>query len=717
MDTHASILAFVDLGLTWNIVQFIIGLGVMVFVHELGHFLAAKAVGIKVERFALGFGPRVLGFKPGETDYCINALPLGGYIKMLGQEDFAPLKDEEEVDPRSYNAKTVGQRMLVIAAGVIMNAITALIMFTIIGMIGHEFRAPILGEVGPHSPAAEAKVTWVAGPEGAAEPNAPVGLASGDRVTRIEGPGVMLAVLGSDVERFDSIQMTSAMSGRGDRFKLTFERKVDGNTWTGQADLGVRMDDGILRFGISPAMSTIVRRMEAVGLVDGEVIRSKRDPFLDQDRVVSVAGRKTEYSWHVEEALAGANGLSVPVRVVREGKEISVTAPRTMRQKGNIVYLPDGTKLDMDEYETKEDEGKVTFTPRDKGNTIKVAEDDLRFVAAEQLVEVLGMTPRLAIGGVLRDTPAEKAGLRPDDVIVHYGDTPLPRYKQIRETSKAAVDAGMKGLTLVVERDGNQMAPLTITPEKEGDSAALGFLSAPDLGHTVVAYVRPNSAADRAGIESGSVIEKVNGQEVRDWAEIFEAVRAGAGKEIALSLRRSTRPDAETVEAAISPQDSATFDPNDYQYSPFLAAEGFAEPEMTTIRQNNIGDAFLWSLQEAGTWTISTYISIRSLVVGTVSTKQFVGPLGMGAIAVKAAEHSFMTFFHFMAIISTILAVMNFLPLPVVDGGHAVFLIIEKIRGKPLPVKVLNFVQLAGLILLGLVFLALTWQDLTRMFF
>ncbi len=67
------------------IAVFAIGLGFVVFVHELGHFLVAKWVGIKVERFALGFGPRLFGFRRGDTDYCIKALPIGGYIKMLGQ--------------------------------------------------------------------------------------------------------------------------------------------------------------------------------------------------------------------------------------------------------------------------------------------------------------------------------------------------------------------------------------------------------------------------------------------------------------------------------------------------------------------------------------------------------------------------------------------------------------------------------------------------------
>ena len=75
----------------WPILQFLVGLGLVIFVHELGHFTVAKAVGIRVEQFALGFGPRLFGFKRGETDYRVNIVPMGGYVKMTGQEDFGPL--------------------------------------------------------------------------------------------------------------------------------------------------------------------------------------------------------------------------------------------------------------------------------------------------------------------------------------------------------------------------------------------------------------------------------------------------------------------------------------------------------------------------------------------------------------------------------------------------------------------------------------------------
>jgi regulator of sigma E protease len=136
----SSVIADVWFDWVWPVLQFIIGLGLVVFVHELGHFLVARKVGIHVERFALGFGPRLLGIKRGGTDYCICAFPLGGYVKMLGQEDFAPLEEEAQPDPRSFAAKSVGQRFAVIAAGVVMNTIFAALLFLTVGMIGDQHR-------------------------------------------------------------------------------------------------------------------------------------------------------------------------------------------------------------------------------------------------------------------------------------------------------------------------------------------------------------------------------------------------------------------------------------------------------------------------------------------------------------------------------------------------------------------------------------------------
>ena len=73
----------------WPILQFVVGFGIVIFVHEVGHFIVAKAVGIRVEEFALGFGTRLFGFRRGETGYCVNILPMGGYVKLAGQKIYS----------------------------------------------------------------------------------------------------------------------------------------------------------------------------------------------------------------------------------------------------------------------------------------------------------------------------------------------------------------------------------------------------------------------------------------------------------------------------------------------------------------------------------------------------------------------------------------------------------------------------------------------------
>lgn len=104
-------------------------LSVLIFAHELGHFLLAKRVGIKVEKFAIGFGPQVFGLKRGETIYAINIIPFGGYVKMYGEETFEKLPD-------SFASKSVGARAGVVSAGVIFNIILAFFLLSFVFMVG-----------------------------------------------------------------------------------------------------------------------------------------------------------------------------------------------------------------------------------------------------------------------------------------------------------------------------------------------------------------------------------------------------------------------------------------------------------------------------------------------------------------------------------------------------------------------------------------------------
>jgi regulator of sigma E protease len=120
-----------------TLIAFLVVIGVLIFVHELGHLIAAKSVDIEVPRFSIGFGPRLVGFRRGETEYVISALPLGGYVKMAGMEDAAMLEGPTETEPtasgRDFDSKSLPARVWVVSAGVLMNFLFAVVMFAAVG--------------------------------------------------------------------------------------------------------------------------------------------------------------------------------------------------------------------------------------------------------------------------------------------------------------------------------------------------------------------------------------------------------------------------------------------------------------------------------------------------------------------------------------------------------------------------------------------------------
>ena len=132
-----------DLSFWISIARFILMLSVLIFVHELGHFAVAKWCGIYVSTFSIGFGKRLWGFKIGDTDYRISALPLGGYVKMIGQSD---MPDDPEIEPdpeelacppeKRFDAKPVSARLAVSAAGPFMSLAFGIVVYWVMYMVG-----------------------------------------------------------------------------------------------------------------------------------------------------------------------------------------------------------------------------------------------------------------------------------------------------------------------------------------------------------------------------------------------------------------------------------------------------------------------------------------------------------------------------------------------------------------------------------------------------
>lgn len=150
-----------------TLIYAIVLLGILIFVHELGHFLAAKLLGVKVLKFSLGFGSKIAGFTRGETEYRISAIPLGGYVKMLGEEPGEELPEEDK--KRAFNNQSVWRRFLIVLSGPLFNLVFAAFLFILMFGIGVPALHPEVGETLDDSPAQKS------------------GIVKGDRITEIEG--------------------------------------------------------------------------------------------------------------------------------------------------------------------------------------------------------------------------------------------------------------------------------------------------------------------------------------------------------------------------------------------------------------------------------------------------------------------------------------------------------------------------------------------------
>lgn len=139
-------------------------LGFLVFVHEAGHFLVARWSGVRILRFSLGFGPKIFGWKRGETEYCVSWIPLGGYVKMAGES-----RAEQHQQPWEYLSKPISIRALIVFAGPLVNYLTAILSLWVVFLVGYPELLPVVGQVAKEMPAQAA------------------GLLEGDRIQAIDG--------------------------------------------------------------------------------------------------------------------------------------------------------------------------------------------------------------------------------------------------------------------------------------------------------------------------------------------------------------------------------------------------------------------------------------------------------------------------------------------------------------------------------------------------
>ncbi|MGL5085344.1 MAG: RIP metalloprotease RseP [Clostridium sp.] len=261
------------------IVFAVLAFSLLIIVHEVGHFVMAKVNGIKVEEFAIGMGPKAFSIQGKETKYSLGILPIGGYVKMLGEE-------EDVEDNRSFSSKSPLRRMSVILAGAIMNFALALVIFTFI-LSKNGYLIPQVGEVEANSPAVEA------------------GLQTGDKFLNIGGDKVFSA---------DDVSVAMTMS-KGKPLDIVIERggEVKNVVMTTKENTGKRYSIGIYfaekNGDLLPQVREVIKDTPAfeAGLKSG-------------DKILSINGKETVSAKDVSNAIGISNGEAVDISIERAGE-------------------------------------------------------------------------------------------------------------------------------------------------------------------------------------------------------------------------------------------------------------------------------------------------------------------------------------------------------------------------------------------------------------
>jgi len=290
-----------------TIFYFVVTLGVLVFVHELGHFLAAKLCRMRVDRFSIGFPPRAFGKKFGETDYCVSWIPIGGYVKIAGMidESFDTEFLESEPQPWEFRSKPIWQRMFVISAGVIMNIILAVVIFWGInysqGKVVRETTE--IGYVTQESPAEKA------------------GLTKGDKVVSING---------HKVQYWDDIAKLIYIDTMGDDVVFAVDR--NGKPVERHIARSSIPEPTDVAFGIVPTQTEIVVSMVSSGMPADKVGLQPLDVLL------ALNGQSIQYDMKVKDIVQANADKPIPIVWRRDGQEMTGTITPTSDGLIGIQY-------------------------------------------------------------------------------------------------------------------------------------------------------------------------------------------------------------------------------------------------------------------------------------------------------------------------------------------------------------------------------------------
>jgi regulator of sigma E protease len=343
-------------------IPMIVLLGVLIFIHELGHFMVAKYFNVKVETFSLGFGPKIWKHTRGETTYCISAIPFGGYVKMFGDEMGGEV--HPELQNRSFLHKPIRQRIAIALAGPIMNLLLAFVIFVVIAFVGENVIAPQLGDIDESSKA------YVAG------------FRSGDKILSIDG---------KDISRWEEVDHTINRS-LNKQLNFVVQRELAEEpialSVTPEGTDGKLFDIG-----------------ETVGQIEGL-------DFISNSSLIAISDPKSimgQLGFRTGDQIMTING--VQVKTLRNLQEAILTEAGAEK----IIF-----KIDRHDLEKEAPPVPMEIVW------------DLKKISFPDVPDKLGIQkPETFVGRVSKDSPAEAAGLKPDDHIVSINDKPMNSFKDI----------------------------------------------------------------------------------------------------------------------------------------------------------------------------------------------------------------------------------------------------------------------------------------------
>ncbi len=688
-----------------NIILAILGIGFLIFVHELGHFLAAKFVGVRVDTFAVGFQPtifgwraRLLAFRYGETEYVIGLVPLGGYVKMAGEEPGEERTDSDD----EFHKKSIPARLLILVAGATMNLIFGFLLFILAFSVGVKQQSTVVGNATTQGPA------WNAG------------IKSGDVITAVNGVGW------SD---YSNVATAIALAGGSEPVTLTIVRD--------QATKNIPIDPlwdpvaGRFRVGIQPAISNRIALVledspaDKVGIEVGDLLKGVRLSIPSID-LIAVSARDIT----ADRMLQSLSSLRSSTTTGNLGLEI---------QRGDEALVAT-IQLDPPTEGTSRSIGVIprmrtvmAIQPGSRASEIfEIGEEIVSIGAQGQSSIAIEVLDLIAIGRVADDQNIELILTNRRGVERRVGSENLRHWlgqeiiigsamrtvAQINESAQQALDIPVGAEILSINQQTIGIADYIDEPLSTGDKIAwIDTTSQPERFHGVeikamdpiqlglilgsparVGRTLPGSPAHLAQLVPGSTIDTINEIQIDDWQDLSAAITGSEGT-ISIAV---TEPDQRKREVELEPR--ALTQPLGIA----MAADQFTE-------ELSMGDAVVQGGRQSWIWGGRIFLTLKALFAGDVHGKNLNGPVGIIDLGRKVSEVGFGNLFFLLALISINLGIFNLLPFPILDGGHIFFLTIEGIRGRPVPDKIQHYVHLVAFLLLISLALFVTYNDLLRL--